>query len=146
MRLGLTVALLCTSCALDWTVGSGHAEDGGTDSVADRGPSDSETRDVASSDARSCSQLEADVDSAKLAAKQCSSMPDDCMSKVEDQCGCVVFVAQPSNAATTAYVMAIQTLQDSGCALGCATCPAPPAESFCLPSSGDSGLGTACDP
>jgi hypothetical protein len=140
------LALLCSSCALDWTVGSG-SPDAGADvaddhtSIADGGPHVDGSDGKAPSEAASCGQLEANVDTAKLAAEKCSSMPDDCDSRVKDQCGCIVFVAQDSSEATATYSNAVEQLQDSGCPLGCGTCPKPPAQSLCLVNE---QLGTSC--
>jgi hypothetical protein len=143
----MLVFLLSTSCALDWNVGTGAALDAAVrDTAIDQEahetgrPSETGAPDAA---APSCSQLQANVDAAKVAAKECSSMPDDCMSHVEDQCGCTVFVAESSSAATSQYLAAIAALEKSGCPIECATCPTPAKQSLCLASA---GLKTACNP
>jgi len=147
MRSTVLAALLCTGCSLDWTVGTGPVRDASaSDTRTDHETMDAEpSRDVRSSpDAPPCAELQANVESAKLAAKACTSMPDDCMSHVADACGCVVFVAEASSSTTTAYLEAIAALQHSGCPLGCGSCPTPPpTKSLCLVGE---GLKTSCNP
>jgi hypothetical protein len=160
---GLVLALVLTSsCSLDWTIGGadgGGAEAGAreasTDSHAppvDTGTHESGTPDVvdsASMDvAPSCATLRGDVAAARAAAVACPPPSGgDCASHVNDQCGCKVFVAQPSSAQTASYKAAINDLIASGCALGCGSCPSPPqVGAECLPSSGDSGIVDVCTP
>jgi hypothetical protein len=149
----LVLALgLCQGCSLDWTIGTGHGGSagsggsGGSAGSADSGD-DGTTPAADAADARhetaaSCNALEANVDSTRAAARLCASTPTACKSKVTDQCGCTVFVAESSSAATTAYAQAISALEASGCPRGCGTC-SNPATSECLVGP---GLKDVCTP
>jgi hypothetical protein len=157
----LALALAC-ACSYDWATASapsgGDAGDSG--GAGDSGDS-GDAADAATTDARedatsmpdapadgpSCAQLHADVDSARAAARHCTSQANDCEAKLRDECMCTLFVAQASGQATADYQAAIAALVASGCPLGCATCPTPPTQSFCTASSGpDGGLTTSCNP
>jgi hypothetical protein len=155
----LVMACAC-SCSYDWSTGSppsgSDAGDAGfAGDAADSAPNDAEA-DVggdstpmpdAPADGPSCAQLHANVDSTRAAARHCTSQPNDCQAKLEDECMCTLFVAQSSSQATADYKAAIAALVASGCSLGCATCPTPPTQSFCTASSGaDGGLTTTCNP
>jgi hypothetical protein len=137
---GLVLALgLCHSCSLDWTVGTGRGGSAGSGgsggSGTDAAPADTgattEAGDSGHEASTSCAMLGANVDTARAAARLCASTPTACKSKVIDQCGCTVFVAESSSAATTAYTTAIGALEASGCPRGCGSC-AKPLASECL--------------
>ena len=160
--LALVVGCACAAaCSYDWSTGAAprdggdaheaDAGDGGVHADASDGAIDRETGDApvgmdVEADGPDCNQLHANVDAARVKARQCTAQPSDCMSKVTDQCGCEVYVAQASSQATSDYEAAINALQDSGCTLGCGSCTTPqPAQ--CLPSMGpDGGLSTSCSP
>jgi hypothetical protein len=150
----------CAGCTLDWTVGSGSppmneagtdaspeaaAVDAAPESAVDApieapAPNDAEAGAL---DAPDCSALLTSVQSAEVQAKKCMG-GSDCMTKVSDQCGCMLFVAQPASLATNNYIGAVQAFMTSGCPLNCPTqCPPPPAQSLCLVGMG--GV-TSCMP
>jgi hypothetical protein len=159
---GLVLALgLTSSCSLDWTIGGadgGHAEAGARDApmeshapTLDTGIHETGAPDVveaASADvAPSCATLEADVVAAHNAAVACPPPSgEDCLHYVTDQCGCIVYVAQPSSAATANYNAAIHKLVMSGCTLECECMKPMPVGAECLPGSSDSGIMDFCTP
>ena len=142
-----TLALVVLAgCGYDWTIGP-------VDAGADGAELDGRAADDAASDtqsgdgAKSCAAIHADVDNARAAAKHCTSMPTDCATSMKDQCGCILFIAQPSSSATTSYLQAISAFKDSGCPLGCGACGVPPSQSLCTAGAGpDGGLTTNCNP
>jgi hypothetical protein len=155
----LSAVVLCGAC-YDWTIGTTVADrdagdaampggpDAGTDTASptdSRAPVDSFVEELAApdADAASCASLQESVDADRVAAKVCMST---CMSTVTDQCGCTVFVAQSSSAATAAYKAAVTDLMKSGCPINCGTCVNPTA-SFCLAGTGpDGGVAAICMP
>jgi hypothetical protein len=161
LAIGLLSAFaLCGGC-YDWAIGSAVVDAGdagdatpppGMDASVDVQVQDSHAPGDVTSEpeaapppdsAPSCATLQAAVDSDRLAAQACTGMAGDCLSSVMDQCGCTVYVAQASNAATASYNMAVQNLKQASCE-SCGTCPVPLAAS-CLPKTGpDGGLTTAC--
>jgi hypothetical protein len=162
---GLVLALgLIPGCSFDWTIGGteGGSDGGGRDASldthvppADTGMHDTGTHetsaadvvDSASEDALSCAALVADVETARSAAVACPPpSAGDCGTHVTDQCGCIVYVAQPSSTQTDDYKLAISRLLKSGCSLGCNACGSPPKGAACL-VSGDAGhLMDVCTP
>ncbi len=148
VALALVVA---SGCAYDWAIGGGSLDAGFDAEQPDGGVSDGALEvsvDVSTGDgAKSCEALHADVDSARAGAKHCTSMPSDCATSMQDQCGCTLFIAQSSSGATASYKDAIAALKASGCPLGCGTCAAPPTQSLCTAGAGpDGGLTTVCNP
>jgi hypothetical protein len=158
LAIGLLSALaLCGGC-YDWAIGTAASDagdagdatlppgmDGSVDVVVvdSHAPGDVTSEPEAApppDSAPSCATLQATVDSDKLAAQVCTG---NCVSTVLDQCGCTVYVAQASNAATANYNTAVQRLKQADCE-SCGTCPVPLGAS-CLPGTGpDGGLTTVC--
>jgi hypothetical protein len=147
------VGAACAGCSYDWETGAASGEAGvpeaSAEAAIDAGGADAAI-DVAvdagvdvgpapegGPDAAYCGDLAAQVDTAKTSAKKCTTTPPDCGSSVKDQCGCTVFVAQSSSAATQNYVSLVQEFGQSGCVLGCGTCGPPPTQSYCLVNSQD---------
>jgi hypothetical protein len=161
--VGLVFALAAgAACSYDWAMGGGAGDAGAADATGGDAAVDASGGDVevdvggdvegdgegdvdagidapvdAPAEVSYCGKLETQVADDKLNAIKCTTTPPDCYSFVSDQCGCTVYVAQPSSQATSTYVNDVHELQDSGCPLGCGSCGPPPTSANCLVNAQD---------
>jgi hypothetical protein len=166
--LALSIASLVSSGCYSWDVGPSDAashDAGGerADAQASHVEAGAPPRDAgrATADATavldaghpsppdaSCASLLATTSAARAEATTCTqTTPPQCTMSVADECGCQVFVATTSSAATLAYTTAVSKERAAGCTPTCSQCPAV-AGALCLPADSDSGttLIHACSP
>lgn len=130
--------------------GSGDSAGGGTGDLADSGaigagdsglptmldakptPADA-LMPMADTTPLSCEQRLADLNAKRRPARVCEPQsPLACKGAVEDLCGCMEVVADPSSAATRAFVEAVQAYKTAGCIAPCPEAGAcPPTTGFC---------------
>lgn len=154
----MLLAALALACDYDWTVAGADAtwptgqdartEDGGApDATEDATTEDAASgRDASTPDALSpndCAALAARVEAERTAARRCALAAGDCATTVADPCGCDVFVADQTSAASLTYARSAAELARSGCLAACSACPEPPVTGTCLQQG---PAGTLCWP
>ena len=163
--IGFCCALVAgVGCTYDWPVGAlpgagdaslaeaslpdGASSDGGKavdatlDAPAEGGPDGAPAADGPVVD---CVALAAQVKRDRAAAKQCVETAGECMTTVDDECGCASFVGKPTTVETATYRTSAAALKSSRCMLACPSpCPQPGTVGLCALTGG--GTGVACKP
>jgi hypothetical protein len=139
------------ACDWDWTVRSAQENDAsvpiesGSDAAVADAEADANVADViapveASDD---CPTLLADVASTKSQAITCTlGNVSDCVTLVDDECGCGVFVGQNGSTASQNFANAVDSAKAASCTSQCAGCTALPARGTCI----ETGATFTCSP
>jgi hypothetical protein len=153
-RFGSRFGLFCAGSAIalfgcdwDWTVRSTPQVDASTvsDAGTDAQTADADVPDVvipveASDD---CTTLLADVASTEAQAITCTLGDlSDCVTLVDDECGCGVFVGQTGSTASQNFANAVASAKAASCTSQCAGCTTLPTRGTCI----ETGSSFTCSP
>ena len=157
MGAQLAIAAVLSACALDWSVrpspddASAPMTDAGADATdapaaLDAADTSVPTDAPVSPEAAACDGLTIDVAQKRAKARDCQlTTSGQCMTTVDDQCGCKVVVTFPNATATSDYTAAVANLITQCGKPACTTqCPqlVPQTSWGCLSSPG----GVSCFP
>ncbi|MFT3774121.1 MAG: hypothetical protein QM820_52820 [Minicystis sp.] len=140
----LALAAGPVACSYDWQVGSTSTTGSGGGDTGDAGPPDADAGPADVDSGPNCATLVAALDSARDAAKKCSTVGSTCTTSITDECGCHSYVAQGGSQAANDFAAAVQSVKSAGCSVSCTTClPDPGGKGTCLYSN---GTGPFCLP
>jgi hypothetical protein len=112
------------ACTYDWSVGP----------APDAGDAADEYADGDSVEASNCVTLQTRIDSAKRLGRACGTT---CTEKLQDECGCDVFVGDANSEGAIAYELAVAAFVSVHCPKSCAVClspvPANCVDGYCAP-------------
>jgi hypothetical protein len=114
------IAALATACSYDWTVAAPPTADDGS-APQDAGSTDDSQTDTQGFEAGSCQSRKADLDNARIQARQCVGT---CNDKDTDECGCEFAVGSQGSRGSITYESLVAGYLGSLCPTACGTsCP-----------------------
>ncbi|MCK6550218.1 hypothetical protein L6R52_30565 [Myxococcota bacterium] len=147
MRRALFFVLALAACDYDWTIADEDAtwpvgQDAGAADATWPVGQDASADDVGDASV-DCAALVTRVEAERTAARRCALASGQCGASVTDACGCPVFVADPTSAASITFAASAAELARAGCADSCGACPTQPTTGTCLQQG---SAGTLCWP